>query len=129
MTVFIADITAKVENDRRKSVMKLAQAHEVSVKTVHATTRICRFQEVGQLSDQTALQGDEEEAIQNVPGDHSDDRHSFLTIMDNVLNVGGSAGGKKQASRHQTQSGALPVGAGGGKKNGTAANVAEALWQ
>jgi hypothetical protein len=32
-----------------------------------------------------------------------------LTILDNVLNVGGSAGGKKQASRHQTQSGGLPI--------------------
>jgi hypothetical protein len=72
-------------------------------------TRICRFQEVGQLSDQTALQGDEDGVIQNVPGDHSDDRHSFLTILDNVLNVGGSAGGKKIASWHQTQSGGLPV--------------------
>jgi hypothetical protein len=72
-------------------------------------TRICRFQEVSQLSDQTALQGDEEGSIQNVPGNHSDDRHSFLTTLDNVLNVGGSAGGKKQASQHQTQSGRLPV--------------------
>ncbi len=89
-------------------------------------TRICHFQDVGQLSDQTALRGDEEGAIQNVPGDHSDDRHSFLTISDNVLNVGGSAGGKKQASRHQPQSGCLPVGAGGGMKNGAAANFAEA---
>ncbi len=42
-------------------------------------TRICRFQEVVQLSAQTSLQGDEEGAIQNVPGDHSDDRQSFLT--------------------------------------------------
>jgi hypothetical protein len=72
-------------------------------------TRICRFQEVGQLSDQTALQEDEEGVIQNVPGDHSDDLHSFLTILDNVLNVGGSTGGKKQGSRHQTQSGGLSV--------------------
>jgi hypothetical protein len=104
--VSIADIAAKVENDRRESVMKHAQAHDVSVKTVH-----CRFQEVGQLSDQTALRGDDEGAIQNVPGDHSDDCHSFLTILDNVLNVGGSAGGAKQASRHQPQSGSLPVGA------------------
>jgi hypothetical protein len=92
-------------------------------------TRICRFQEVVQLSAQTSLQGDEEGAIQNVPGDHSDDRQSFLTILDDVLNVGGSAGGKKQASRHQTQSGGLPVRAGGGTKNGTPANVAEALRQ
>jgi hypothetical protein len=59
-------------------------------------TRICRFQDVGQLSDKTALRGDEEGGIQNVPGDHSDDRHSFLTISDNVLNVGGSAGVKSK---------------------------------
>ncbi len=36
-TVSIADIAAEVENDRRESVMNLAQAHDVSVKTVHAT--------------------------------------------------------------------------------------------
>jgi restriction endonuclease len=30
-------IAAKVENDRRETVMKLAQAHDVSAKTVHAT--------------------------------------------------------------------------------------------
>jgi hypothetical protein len=36
-TVSIADIAAEVENDRCESVMKLAQAHDVSVKTVHAT--------------------------------------------------------------------------------------------
>ncbi len=92
-------------------------------------TRIGHYQEVSQLSNQTALQGDKEGAIQNVPGDHSDDRHSFLTILDNVLNVGGLAGGKKQGSRHQTQSGGLPVWAGGGTKNGTAVNVTEALRQ
>ncbi len=92
-------------------------------------TRICRFQEVGQLSNQTALRGYEEGAIQNVPGDHSDDRHSFLTISDNVLNVGGLAGGKKQGSRHEPQSGGLPVGAGGGMKNDAVANFAEALRQ
>jgi hypothetical protein len=36
-TVSIADIAAEVENDRQESVMKLAQAHDVSVKTVQAT--------------------------------------------------------------------------------------------
>ncbi len=36
-TVSIADIAAEVENDCRKSVMKLAQAYDVSVKMVHAT--------------------------------------------------------------------------------------------
>jgi hypothetical protein len=91
--------------------------------------RNCRFQEVGQMSDQTALRGDEEEAIQNWPGDHSDDRRGFLTISDNFLIVCGSAGGKKQASWHQPQSGGLPVGAEGGTKNGAAANFAEAFQQ
>ncbi len=71
-------------------------------------TRICRFQEVGQLSNQTALQGDEEGAIQNVPGDHSDDRHSFLTILDNVLNVGGSAGAKSKVASIRLNQGASP---------------------
>ncbi len=37
MTVSIADITAEVENERQESVMKLAQAHDVSVKMIHAT--------------------------------------------------------------------------------------------
>jgi hypothetical protein len=43
---------------------------------------ICRSQEVG--SDQTALRGDEEGAIQNVTGDLSDEHRGFLTILDNV---------------------------------------------
>jgi hypothetical protein len=128
-TVSIADIATKVENDHRESVMKLTQAHNVSVKRFTPLfTRICRFQEVGQLSDQTALRGDNcsnpECARQS-----GDDRHSFLTIWDNVLNVGGSAGGKKQASRHQPQSGGLPVGVGGGTKNGTTANFAKSIRQ
>jgi hypothetical protein len=59
-------------------------------------TRICRSQEVGQVSDQTAFQGDEEGAIQNVPGDHSDDRSDFLTILANVLTVGGRLGVKSE---------------------------------
>jgi hypothetical protein len=36
-TMSIADIAAEVENDHRESVMKLAQAHDVSAKTVHAS--------------------------------------------------------------------------------------------
>jgi hypothetical protein len=35
-TVSIAGIATEVENDRQESVMKLAQAHDVSAKTVHA---------------------------------------------------------------------------------------------
>jgi hypothetical protein len=46
-------------------------------------TRICHSQEVGQLSNQTALQGDEERVIQNMPSDHSDDCRGFLTILNN----------------------------------------------
>ncbi len=37
VTVSIAEIATKVENDRQESAMKLAQDHDVSVKTVHAT--------------------------------------------------------------------------------------------
>ncbi len=36
-TVSIADIAAEVGDDRRESVMKFAQAHNVSAQTVHAT--------------------------------------------------------------------------------------------
>jgi hypothetical protein len=36
-------------------------------------TTICHSQEVGQVSDQTALREDKEEAIQNMTVDHSDD--------------------------------------------------------
>jgi hypothetical protein len=34
---FIVDITAEVENDQEESVMKLAQPHAMSTKTLHAT--------------------------------------------------------------------------------------------
>ncbi len=60
-------------------------------------TTICRSQEVGQVGNQTALWENEEGAIQNVTGDLSDDRRGFLTILDNVLTVGGSARGKEVA--------------------------------
>ncbi len=60
-------------------------------------------------------------------GDLSHDRRGFLTILDNVLTVRGSARGEKQADQPQLQSGGLPEGAGGGTENGAAANVAEAL--
>ncbi len=62
-------------------------------------------------------------------GDLSNDCRSFLTILDYVLAVGGSARGKKQADQPQLQSGGLTEGAGGGTENGAAANVAKVLWQ
>ncbi len=43
-----------------------------------------------------ALWGDEEGAIENVSGDQSDNRHRFLTILDNVLTVGGHLGVKSE---------------------------------
>jgi hypothetical protein len=123
--VSIADIAAKVENDHRESVMKLAQAHSVSAKMVHAALhKDLPLSGSWQLSDKTALRGEEEGAIQNVPGDHSDDRHGFLTILDNVLTVGGLTRGKNQAGRPQPQSGGLPEGAGRGTKNDAVANFA-----
>ncbi len=103
--VSIADITAEVENDCQERVMKLAQAHGVSAKTVHtALHKDLPLSGSQQLRDKTALRGEEEGAIQNVPGDHCDDRRSFLTISDNVLTVGGLARGKNQASWPQPQS-------------------------
>jgi hypothetical protein len=64
-------------------------------------TTICCFHKVSQIGDQTALQENEEGEIQNMTGDLSDDRRGFLTILDNVLTVGGSARGEKQADRPQ----------------------------
>ena len=90
-------------------------------------TTICRSQEVGQVGDQTALRENEEGAIRNVTGDLSNDRRGFLTILDNVLTLGGSARGEERSRRPQPQSAGLPEGAGGGTENGAAANVAEAL--
>ncbi len=49
------------------------------------------------MGDQTALQGDEEGAVKNVLGAHSDDRCGCLTILDNVLDVCDTARGEEQA--------------------------------
>ncbi len=92
-------------------------------------TTICRFHEVRQIDDQTALRENEEGAIHNVTGDLSDDCRGFLTILDNILTVGVWAGGKKRSLRPQSRSAGLPEGAGGGTKNGAPANVAQALRQ
>jgi hypothetical protein len=125
-TVSIAYIAVKVENDHQEIVMKLAQAHDVSVETVHATLH----KDLPLLGSWPAERSNcFTRRWRRSLGDHSDNRHSFLTISDNVLNVDWSAGCKKQASWHQPQSGGLPVGAGGGTKNGAATNFAKAFWQ
>ncbi len=55
-SVSIADTTAEVENDCRERVMKLAQAHSVSAKTVHiALHKDLPLSGSRQLSDKTAL--------------------------------------------------------------------------
>jgi hypothetical protein len=61
-TVSIADIAAKVENDRRESITKLTQAHDVSAKMVHATLhKDLPFSGSRSAERSTALQGDEKE--------------------------------------------------------------------
>jgi hypothetical protein len=90
-------------------------------------TTICRSQEVSQVGNQTVLRENQEGALQNVTGNLSDDSHGFLTILDNVLTVGGSARGEERSRRPQPQSAGLPKGAGGDTKNGAPANVAEAV--
>jgi hypothetical protein len=69
--VSIAGIAAEMENDRRESVMKLAQDHDMSAKTVHATLHNDLPLSCGQVGDQTALRENEEGAIQYVTGDLS----------------------------------------------------------
>ncbi len=95
---FITNIVPEVENDQGESARKLAQAPGMPIKMTHATLhRIWTRQEVGLVGDQTALKGDEEGTIKNMRGNHSDDRLGFLTIWDNVLTVGESAGDEEQA--------------------------------
>jgi hypothetical protein len=89
VTMSIAGISAEVDNDRQESVKKLAQAHDVSPKTVHAILH--KELPLSASGDQTALRGDEEGAIQNVTSDHSNDRRGLA----NFLTVGRSARGKK----------------------------------
>jgi hypothetical protein len=87
------------ENDWQESDMELAQARDVSAKMVHTTLCIqgsaCNSQNFGQVGEQTALREDEERVIVNMQGDHSDNHCGFLTILDNLLTVGQSAGVKE----------------------------------
>jgi hypothetical protein len=63
----IIDIVAEVENDRRETVRKLAQAHDASARMVHLLLQgPAALKEVGQVDDQTASLKDEEGAIQYV---------------------------------------------------------------
>ncbi len=85
---------------RRESVMKLAQAHNVSAKTVHATLHkdlaLSRIQP-GKRSNCFARRQRrrDSECVRWSQGWLP----RFLTILDNILTVGGSARGKEQAGR------------------------------
>jgi hypothetical protein len=69
---------------------------------------------VGNVGNQTVIRGDEEGAIENVRGDHSDDRRGFLTIWDNVLTVGESIRGEERAGWSHPHPGGLLEEMGGG---------------
>ncbi len=47
-------------------------------------------------------------------GDHSDDRHGFLTNLDNFVTVGESARGEELSGGPRPHPGGLLKGAGGG---------------
>ncbi len=63
----------------------------------HSSQGSAALHEVGQVGCQTALRGDEEGAIEYAQGNHSPDRCVFLTILDNVVTVGESAGVEEQS--------------------------------
>jgi hypothetical protein len=66
-----------------ESVRKLAQAYEVSARTVHAALmRTSALKEVGQVGDQTIFIGDEEGAIQDTQGGRGS-----LRVLNNILTV------------------------------------------
>ncbi len=75
-----------------ESVRKLAQAYEVSARTVHAALmRTSALKEVGQVGDQTIFIGDEEGAIQDTQGGRGS-----LRVLNNILTVWESARGKER---------------------------------
>jgi hypothetical protein len=59
-------------------------------------TSICSSQEVSQVSYQAALRGEEEGAIQNVSGGHSDDRLSFLKTLTTFSLLESRPGAKRE---------------------------------
>jgi hypothetical protein len=75
-----------------------------------------------------AIEGQEDEgASLDVRGIGAHFRCGFFTILDKVLTVGESAGGKEQAAWLHSQPEDLLEGAGGGARNNAAADFAEAL--
>ncbi len=61
----IADMATEEENERRENVRKLAQAHDVTARTVYAALmRTAALKEVGQVGKQAVILGDEKGANQ-----------------------------------------------------------------
>ncbi len=58
---------------------------------------------------------------------YNDKLRRFLTILDKILNVGEYAGGEERAGKPHPHPWGLLEGAGGGAKNGEAADFVEAL--
>ncbi len=62
-------------------------------------------------------------------GVSNDKRHCFLTILDNILTVVGSARGKERAGQPHHHPGDLLKGAGGFMRNLTVADFAKVPWR
>jgi hypothetical protein len=63
----------------------------------HGCSSLRSLKVLKKVGDQTALRGDEEGVVENLQGNHRDDRLDFLTISDNNLSVDESAGSEEQA--------------------------------
>jgi hypothetical protein len=98
----ITDISAEVEDDQQESVMKLAWAHDVSAKRVHVI-----LHKNLQLSKKSARWGTKmlyketkKERLRSCEAVSKMITHcSFLTLLDNFITVGESAGNEEQTGR------------------------------
>ncbi len=112
----IADIAAEVENDQQESVIKLTKAHDRLKLFTPLFTRICssKRSRPGEWPNFIMRRWRSDwECTRNLGGY---DRHGFLTILENVLTVGESAGGEKWACQPHPQPGGLLQGARGVQK-------------
>jgi hypothetical protein len=121
----ITDIAADVENDHRETARKLAQAHGVSTKMVHAN--LCKDPKLSEkfarwLSKLTRKEIKKKQAI------HSDFCHGFFTILDNVLTGGESALGEEGADFQNPHPGGFLKNWDRGTRNLMAVDLAVASW-
>ncbi len=66
------------------------------------------------MGDQNGLLGDAEGAIENMQGSHGEECRDFLTLLDNTLTVGVSAGSGERYGQPHSQPGGSLERAGGG---------------